>query len=432
MKRLLVLAMLIWATSFSQTWQSLNVPTAVDIEYHPDSSNVMLIAGMFGGVFKSYDGGESFDTLIFGITPIDITFHPTLPNIFFIACGPGLGNNPGILKAIQTDEGYEYIWSDSGINLNSETTVRRVGFLPGTLDTMFATTARSFDGDLYRSNNGGRSWTIVDVPIVGQLYFLEMDPNNVDVLYYGPSADVIYKSFDAGDSWTEINYGGTSYPYANALDINPLNSSTVYLTDRNEGLFKSTDEGATWISIGSDLPITSFHNLVIDPADTSKIYLVGYSGVFCSNDAGLSWIDYTYNMTGFTNQFQGLWLGPDSRYLYATTNLSDFYRLDLTTVSIEEIKTLGPTDFNLRVFPNPTNSQIKIIINSMTVQNNVIEVWDMTGKLVKRMNIELNIGTNMLVWNGNNHKSMPCDSGVYIITISSEFSQLSQKFILLK
>jgi hypothetical protein len=127
---------------------------------------------------------------------------------------------------------------------------------------------------------------------------LAVDPKAPTTLYAGTGGGQIFKSNDAGGSWSLANSGLTN-TIVNAFAIDPATSSTLYAAAgyaATGGVFKSTDGGGSWSLANSGLPgdwggyWPYVWALAIDPATPSTLYAgTASSGVFKSNDAGGNW-----------------------------------------------------------------------------------------------------------------------------------------------
>jgi photosystem II stability/assembly factor-like uncharacterized protein len=247
----------------------------------PLQPNVFYIGAVDGGVWKTDDAGRTWQP-IFDVQPTQsigaIAVAPSNPDIVYAASGEGL--------------------------LRPDLSVG--------------------DG-MYRSSDGGRTWSHRGLAQGQQIPELALDPRNPDRLFaavlghpYGPNAmRGIYRSLDGGLSWQRVLYkdddtGGS------AVALDPSHPEIVYAglwqarlgpwEDKNEfngtggGLFKSTDGGTTWRQLKTGLPadLTQI-NIAIAPSMPSRLYAaVGttepgdYSsgaglGVFRSDDGGESW-----------------------------------------------------------------------------------------------------------------------------------------------
>jgi PKD repeat protein len=128
----------------------------------------------------------------------------------------------------------------------------------------------------------------------GRVNCIVEDPNDPNTLFIGAPAGGVWKSTDAGSTWTplgdELSVIGVS-----GIAIDPNNSNIIYLatgdTDGGDtysiGVLKSIDGGASWFAAGNVAGETT--ELIIDPTNSNVIYLATSSGVYKSTNAGTSW-----------------------------------------------------------------------------------------------------------------------------------------------
>ncbi len=107
-------------------------------------------------------------------------------------------------------------------------------------------------------------------------------------LYYGD----IYRTTNGGSSWTEISLGipdtgGWVTPYA----LNPVNPKSIYVGDK--GVYKSTNRGSTWTTLTGALDPTELVALAIAPSDSNRIYAATYSRAWVSTNGGTAWSEIT-------------------------------------------------------------------------------------------------------------------------------------------
>ena len=187
----------------------------------------------------------------------------------------------------------------------------------------------SVGNGIYRSRDGGRTWSHVGLAQGQQIAELAVDPHDASRLFaavlghpYGPNPERgIYRSVDAGTTWQRVLYKDEDTG-ASAVAIDPVHPQIVYAglwqsrlgpwEDKNEfngtggGLFKSTDGGTTWKRLSAGLPQDlSQVNIAIAPSSPQRVYLSvatsqpgDYSsaaglGVFRSDDSGESWTRIT-------------------------------------------------------------------------------------------------------------------------------------------
>ena len=105
-------------------------------------------------------------------------------------------------------------------------------------------------------------------------------------------------------SGAAVNPAG-GYGFVSSLVFHPTNKNLAYATFSTFGIphvWKSIDAGATWTNIDGSgataLPDIPVHSIVIDPADTNRLYVGTDLGVFVSLDDGANW---AVENTGFAN-----------------------------------------------------------------------------------------------------------------------------------
>ncbi|WP_174624598.1 dockerin type I domain-containing protein [Candidatus Methylobacter favarea] len=151
-------------------------------------------------------------------------------------------------------------------------------------------------GGVFKSSNGGASWQAVTsgLPSDFGVSVLAIDPVDPLTLYAGTAAvpfnrgKGVFKSTNGGASWQAVNSGlpvplfsfvGAPVLIVSALTIDPVDPETLY-AGTDKGVFKSSNGGDSWQAINSGLPLSrSFRvpALAIDPLDGATLY-VGTNG----------------------------------------------------------------------------------------------------------------------------------------------------------
>ncbi len=151
---------------------------------------------------------------------------------------------------------------------------------------------------------------------------LQLHPKNPDIIYVATN-DYIYKTRDAGQTWTNLSKG-MSHSRVIAMAIDPAYPATVYAGTKGDAVFKSHDGGQRWASMRSgldDATITSVVNqFIFDPADDQHIFIATTMGVFETKNGGESW---SKKMEGMKEVLMVVTLGMDPTrpaILYAGTS----------------------------------------------------------------------------------------------------------------
>jgi photosystem II stability/assembly factor-like uncharacterized protein len=239
-----------------------------------------------GGVFKTTDGGESWNVVNSGLPGgpvIALAINPQNPGTIYASTG-------GVFKS--TDGGTSWILVNTGL----DDLISTLAIDPQNPDTVYAS---GYDSALYKTTNGGANWAAVGYGLTwgygrtaDSVFSLVMDPRDSNIVYAGTSAGIL-KSTDGGISWSAVksrlitDAGGPLV--ISALAIDPQNPDTVY-GEADTGVFKTTDAGASWTTVYSQPATpTGLTILRIDPANSGTMYAGTPVGVFKTTDAGASW-----------------------------------------------------------------------------------------------------------------------------------------------
>lgn len=165
---------------------------------------------------------------------------------------------------------------------------------------------------VWRSDDHGTNWRHLEWPqppsgsmavpgclAVPTIFDLAVSPVNPDLVLAATGPDArfpgslsgVYRSTDGGASWTRVHVfqqGGTVAP-ASTLSIAPDNPQLVYAAGQY-AVAISNDGGATWTEV-VPAPNTDFWHVAVAPAESTqrRVYAVGSAGVWYSSDAGAHW-----------------------------------------------------------------------------------------------------------------------------------------------
>lgn len=206
-----------------------------------------------------------------------LAVHPGNPQILYAATRTG-----GLFKSINGGVS----WERANHGLPSSI-VEAVAIAPSAPDTIYVvvTTGGFSYREIWRSTDGGASWEDltgegVSLNIVGST--LTVHPRNPRIVFAGSYG--LYRTSDGGTSWSHVE---TSF-YLDTLILDPARPSTLY-AGSDQGVFKSTDGGLSWRSSSTGLEGTSVRALALMPGDSRVLYAATPAGVFKSTDAGGRW-----------------------------------------------------------------------------------------------------------------------------------------------
>jgi photosystem II stability/assembly factor-like uncharacterized protein len=141
-----------------------------------------------------------------------------------------------------------------------------------------------------------------NLAVSGPVLAIAVDPTNTDVVYIGTKAGGVWKSTDAGRTWSPKTDRAVSLA-CGAIAIDPRNPRRIFVGTGvfNEyyyfyypasGILRSDDGGETWTELGAaTLARAEISRIAIDPTDGASrgIYVASSIGVFESVDGGVNW-----------------------------------------------------------------------------------------------------------------------------------------------
>src|SRR5205085_6053724 len=122
-------------------------------------------------------------------------------------------------------------------------------------------------------------WRLIGPFRAGRVSAGAVDPSDPNTYYFGTPGGGVWKSTNAGQTWTPI-FDRTGMASIGALAIAPSNPQTLYAGSgeetRGDGVYKSTDGGASWTNVG--LRETHYiGSIVISPTNPDEV-VVGAIG----------------------------------------------------------------------------------------------------------------------------------------------------------
>jgi len=213
-----------------------------DIAVSESNPNIIYLGYAVGGVWKSENNGTTFTPVFdsYEVASIgDIAIHPTNPDIVYV--GTGESNNRQ---------------------------------------------SSSFGGGMYKTTDGGKTWTLIGLRETQSISRVVLDPRNPETVYvaatghlFGPNEERgIYKSTNGGRTWTKVKYVDENTGFTD-LAIDPSNPSVLYAASYQRrrttccfngggpgsAIWKTTNGGSTWTKLtGSGLPPGTWGRIALD------------------------------------------------------------------------------------------------------------------------------------------------------------------------
>lgn len=294
------------STDAGATWKHLGLEATTTIGrivIDPANTNRVYVAAVgsyFGngaerGVYRSTNAGQSWERVLFvndSTGAIDLVIDPKNPATLFAATWQRVrrpnraqltGEASGIYRSTNGGTTWQHLGVANGLP-GPSANIGRIGLAicatkPENLYALY--TMDSNYGGLYRSQNGGTSWTKTDpnnLLVSGfagfSWYFgnVRVNPNDPEQVFVLDTA--LMGSFDGGRTWPIFyGYGGgpaNLHVDHHALSFDPADPR--YLISGNDGGMNiSRDAGYGWEKIAV-LPLTQFYQIAIDPLRPERLY----------------------------------------------------------------------------------------------------------------------------------------------------------------
>ena len=240
----------------------------------PGNPNLFYFGATGGGVWKTEDGGQSYENISDGY----------------------FGGSIGSVAVSKSDNNVIYVGG-------GEVTLR------GNVSSGYG---------IWKSVDAGKTWNFSGLPKSRHVPRIVIDPNNHNIVYaavlgniYKPTSDRgVYKSKDGGKTWEKVLFSN-NHSGAVELIMDPSNSRTLYaatwrvnrtpysLNSGGEGsaLWKSVDQGENWIKIsineGFAEGTLGIIGVTVSPVNTQRVWAIVENqekgGIYRSEDGGSTW-----------------------------------------------------------------------------------------------------------------------------------------------
>lgn len=147
----------------------------------------------------------------------------------------------------------------------------------------------------YKSVNGGINWTLLSgTTITAALDDIAIAPSDTNYIYASRGA-ALYVSTDAGATWTTYAPGAGTI---SDICVHRTIPNRIYITTTSGSnqLRMSTDAGATFSIISTGLPAVAARSVAIENNTVNGLYVGMNTGVYYKNDTMSSWLNYTANL----------------------------------------------------------------------------------------------------------------------------------------
>jgi hypothetical protein len=277
--------------------------------FHPADGAQVLASIYYTDIYRSTDGGGTFNESISGIT--EATNKDLAPFAPKLATGDTA--HPAVIYTSTNGKIYQ------SVNFGAGWVALGTGGLPAPLNQSSTTTTN----ELFIRN-------------------LAASPSNASILGIAANQSRVYLTANGGASWSKAAILPGSSSYLSSIEFDRTNATTVYVGSvapiaTANHLWKSSNSGTSWAAIdtGAGFPFgIPVHVVKADPLTANKVYVGTDFGVYVSSDGGTTWSRFGSNLPLVA--VRDLYVAPDGSLLRAAS----FGR------GVWEIKTVGTLDLN--------------------------------------------------------------------------------------
>ena len=305
----------------------------------PGEPNLFYFGSTGGGVWKTIDGGRSWENIsdgFFGGSVGAVEVAKSDPNVIYVGGGEKtLRGNVSSGYGVWKTEDAGKTWKSVGLKKSRH--VPRIRIHPDNPDILYVAVLGNIykptqERGIFKSTDGGTTWrNTLFVNEQAGAVDLVMDPNNPRILYAstwrakrtpyslssGGDGSALWKSTDSGETWSEISKN-EGFPKDTlgiiGVTVSPKNSERVWaIVEQKEkgGLYRSEDGGKKWTQVNSERKLRQrawyYTRLYADTEDEDVVYVLNVR-YHKSTDGGKSF--NTFNAPH--GDHHDLWIAPEN------------------------------------------------------------------------------------------------------------------------
>jgi len=275
----------------------------------------------------------------------DLAVHPLAPNTVYAAAATG-----GVWRSTDAGGTFKPAWPKGLSQAVGALAVTSTGTLyAGTGESNPGGGSLTFGGKgVYTSFNGGLGWKSLGLAGSERISRIAIDPADETRIFVAATGPLftpggqrgVYRSTNAGTTWTLVLPGDNNTTGASDVHVDPLDPSRVYavMWDHlrvpdfrryggvGSGIYRSTDGGTTWLRLAGGLPPPGADigriGLGMAPSDPARLYAIylnadgTFTASYTSTNGGDTWTQLPFSSTLSGSQssygwwFARVWVDP--------------------------------------------------------------------------------------------------------------------------
>lgn len=320
------------------SWDNVLGGDGMECMIDNSNSNIMYGELYYGDIYRSDDGGLSFNSIKNNITEEGDWIAPFVQDPI----------DPATIYA-----GYENIW---------------------------------------KSTDRGNNWSMISNFTGGvKIQFIAVAPSDPNTIYIVKSG-FPYKTTDGGTTWNSISSNLASSIYISSIAVNPTDPDILWASvsgyTANSKVFTSMDGGTSWINYSGTLPNIPANTIVYENNSDEGLYVGSDLGVFYRDSTLSDWIPFNNGLPNVVIDELEIYY-PTGKLRAATYGRglweSDLYTPQGLNDNLNSVKNI------LKIFPNPGNGIATIDLNDVGNNNEKIcvKITDNKGSIIRNEQIKL-------------------------------------------
>lgn len=253
----------------------------------PSSPATMYLTSRVGGVFRSADGGRSWQSAVGDLPNGDMAAVAVSPGASDTVLAAGATS--GFYRTADAGEHWESLPATGGVSA--------VTFVPASGRAV----AGDLTGQVRVSDDDGATWRVVSTGKAGVTAVAATGGDGPGTVFAGDSTGSLLRSDDGGETFAGIGRGLPTDQIA-SIAASPAyeRDHTVWVSLAERGVYRSVDSGRSWVRASRGLTtdeqahqvnVAEFRTIAASRGpDGIVLYEAGFDGLFRSDDGGRHWV----------------------------------------------------------------------------------------------------------------------------------------------
>jgi hypothetical protein len=232
---------------------------------------------------------------------------------------------------------------------------------------------------VWRTTDGGTTWDSIPGSSSSTAFkSIVYAPSNPNYIYASINFLSIYICTN-GNTFVQRN---TPWNIVNGFAVSYTNPQKVWaamgISSGSNGVYYSNDAGLTWTNYSTGLPNYYMNQIVYQNGSNDGLYLASDIGVYYRDASMTSWIPFSNGLPN--TQVTDLKIDYLSGKLRASTYGRGIWETNLYTTGINE---LNKSEESISIYPNPAKDNVTITINNQqSIHKNELSIYNVVGEKV--------------------------------------------------